>query len=555
MQLVGRADLIKILISKPEELDEVAHLFGYVKVNLPADMDDGSVPKAESIPTTPIAASQRSEQVAEGTAILQISELSKRPAEEKIPPRDENLQEHPTDENTATRAKERQGLAQTEPRPKWRGLVQTAPRLKRRGLAQTEPRPKPLSPLPDVISRLRSALASQTLRGDVDVRAIVRRISRGKPIEKWPRRGRRRWPRRLQIMEDFATRLMPLWEDQKLVREALARLIPREGLEHTRLEDGLSDGTIFGRIPDGREVKSGSNTPILVISDLGLLGGSSKVTLRQWLRFAMERKSEGRRCIALTPAPPQAYPNPVRKVWVLLHWEKISPAWQSDDRSRTDQAKRLLGLLSYAVKMPPGLVRDVRRLVPGMSAVTEIDLWRSQLLLGAHPDGVMIKTAYKADLHVRFRELSLKLQRKIFERVRYWYGGYGDSIFFEAVIALGDIADRVVDPEILEKASAFIQNMAIVAEEGDSSSFGGITAERIKIYFAGLRARTGDSALKIGSVSEAYSRLCEAIEGSDLRAYAPIPDRNWLGSSDERRSEPPNSDDINDIDSAVDDFD
>lgn len=46
MQLVGRADLIKILISKPEELDEVAHLFGYVKVNLPADMDDGSVPKA-----------------------------------------------------------------------------------------------------------------------------------------------------------------------------------------------------------------------------------------------------------------------------------------------------------------------------------------------------------------------------------------------------------------------------------------------------------------------------------------------------------------------------
>ena len=500
--LASRADLLRILVEAPEALGEAAGFIGYERDKLALESEQRREPESGDV-RPPQDAHTRSE--ASPPGLLPLAPV---PFWRLVECR---VLESLAEEKAIVRARS------------WRGLAQTAPR------------PQPLSPLPELIPRLRGALAVQAPRSDLDIRAVVRRISKGKPIDKWPRRRRRRWPSRLHILEDFASRLIPLWGDQKLIRAAIAGLLPKHGLEHSRLEDGLSNGAVFGNIPGGEDAAN-SDAPILVFSDLGLLGAGSKVELQRWLQFARERHAEGRRCIALTPAPPQAYPHSFRRAWTLVQWESDGADALLDGGLRDIQAERLLGLLSHAVKMPPGLVRDVRRLALEMSVITEIDLWRSQHISTAHPNAAVLRDADRLDLHQHFREASPELRRKIFGKIRHWCGGERESIYLEAVIGLGALADEVADPEVLDAAASLIQDMAeALHPEDDASILGDITTYQIKSYFTGLRRRTHDAALQVRAVREAYSKLCIATEKDNRKRAMPAGfDPTVMGPGGER---------------------
>jgi hypothetical protein len=233
------------------------------------------------------------------------------------------------------------------------------------------------------------------------------------------------------------------------------------------------------------------------------------------MRFALEREAEGRRCIALTPAPLSAYPHEFQRIWTLVQWEDRQTSFLPNTNMRNTQAERLLGLLSYAVKIPPGLLRDVRRLFPGLSVVTEIDAWCSKAVASPHISAATLANKDKRDLHRHFRGASPELRREVFSRIKHWCGGEGNSIYFEAVIALGAFAaeaDRdgetipVVSKGDREAAIAFFNDVN-EAWKGRSAnnSLRNVTKERLEQYWPELRARTHDAAQEIPELRRAYT--------------------------------------------------
>ena len=507
--LAGRADLVNVLAEVPSgDMDRVARLIGYERIR-PAQQPDRSR-KAEDIAqdkggTFPSSA------VGEEVAASAEKPLAPLPfwrlieSEETI---------RATDDPRAA------------PSTDWQGLSSEAP-----------PHP-PLCPWPALMPKLRRALAELAPHREPDVKAIVRSLSQGQPLARWPRRRRRRWPAELQIIEDFATRLTPLWRDQKDIAENIVRLLPRGGVNSVRLEDGLTHGTIFGEIPDHGDGRALGGASILVMGDLGALSANPEPASRQWTTFARERRAEGRRCIALTPVPLTAYGEDIRRLWTLVPWDPANAKPLPDMDTRKARAKRLLGLLSHAFKIPPGLLRDVRRLWPDMSAVTEIDAWRSPQISSPHPAAATIASAEKAELHRYFREIPQARRKQIFELIKYWCGGDYNSTYLEAVLGLGALAYEVVEAGDLKAAIRLMRDMDALDEEKEPPSYlPGVTRARVERYFREMCARVGEQPKQIKGVAAAYNRLWNAVARRNESAPYPAQfDPSVLGGSGERRS-------------------
>ena len=69
-----------------------------------------------------------------------------------------------------------------------------------------------------VLTRLRQGSALRRTTSDVDVEAVVERISQGDLLDGVPYRQRLAWGSELYVIEDRARRLVPYWQDQEWVR-------------------------------------------------------------------------------------------------------------------------------------------------------------------------------------------------------------------------------------------------------------------------------------------------------------------------------------------------
>jgi formylglycine-generating enzyme required for sulfatase activity len=394
-----------------------------------------------------------------------------------------------------------------------------------RGLASRPPEPQPLCPLPALMPRLRRALASKVPGGALDLSAAIRWIGRGDSLRRWPKRRRLCWPQKLHVMQDFAPRLMPLWRDQKQVTLDIGRYITKYGIRRTRLQDGLWHGTWHGELPEQGDT-SDHGAVILVISDLGCLEAKPEASFYRWEQFALACRAARTRCIALTPVSPAAYPASIRRAWTLVPWERNTYRLPANPADRENQARRLLALLSHAVKIPPGLMREVRRRhFSDASVVAEIDLWRLPEIDFVHPDGALLRDDARSGLHELFRDIDAvcTMSRRVFNSLKAWCGGEHHSIYLEAVISLGRLADAIVESDDVRAALDLLADMStIVNGETLPQDLHGVSVVRVKRYAEEMRARTHDAATDNPLWGDVYSRLLVAVQhGSTMNASFP----------------------------------
>ena len=385
------------------------------------------------------------------------------------------------------------------------------------GLADLPPQRQLLCEWSEIMPRLRKVLSKQNNSRNPDIKPLVRKLSKAEPLKALPRKKHRQWPQKLCVLEDFATRLTPLWHDQREVSSQLARLLPHGGLHITRLEDGLKNGTIFGDIPDP-QTQTLFGYSILVLSDLGVLGARPDMELAHWKRFAQECNAGGQNCVALTPAPLSYYPADFRKLWTLIEWDMANTE-KLNKKMRRVQEDRLLGVLSHHVKIAPGLLRSVRRLFPEMSAVTEIDAWRSTHIASPHPVAATLSNRSKFQLRVHFRRLSVNQRREVLKVIKSWCGGDYNSVYFEAILSLGELASDIVDPSDIEGAVQFLKDIDAIAKYNPPSERL-LNTGRSKVgrYFQEMRGRIGDTPMEISGAREAFDSLVNMFpryEGGD----------------------------------------
>jgi formylglycine-generating enzyme required for sulfatase activity len=304
--------------------------------------------------------------------------------------------------------------------------------------------PPPLMPpsrLSSVLFRMLTVKAPGAL---VDDTKLVRRMANLLPLLRLPRKSRRVWTARLQVYWDQHQTLGPCWHDQLAVAQWLRRWRGLDGLELIVVTD---DGKAQwhpnhrpGQRPsDPREVRAPDNgTTILALSDLGFAFTDQK---RQdaWAGLKRRANRVGAPCLALVLCPRRCWQHLLAKAWQAKEWER-SRALADVSEQDTPPLEKLFVLLSPAIRIESGLLRAVRRLLPGGRADLGIELeaWMDpRVAWRGAPLGMVLAPRQTHLWRKKFRELPDQQRAAVVALLEHFHGELAPNILAEERLACG----------------------------------------------------------------------------------------------------------------------
>ena len=332
-------------------------------------------------------------------------------------------------------------------------------------LSLDRPEKRPITPWPALLPELQKVLSTREPGYRVDVDRFVHRLGRGEPMQRMPVQKERFWVRRLQILDDRSRRLMPYWSDQIDVADRLDALLPDHAVDFARISDGLGapvrlldDGTY------GDYVEPEANSVVLVLGDLGCLAKDGGEASRFWQSFGQRLVEVGARPMALIPCGPDRWARELSRDWTLIPWDRLSYSARLSPEGRQSRMAQLLALLSPALEIEPGLIRDIRQLLPDgdADAALEADLLQSGALRSTASVSATLARDRLARHRGSFREEARPLQQAAVERIRSWRTGRRPSVWYAEIAGLGSDAEDILGPykDDLSAAAAFMEALA-----------------------------------------------------------------------------------------------
>ena len=285
------------------------------------------------------------------------------------------------------------------------------------------PRQRPLAPWSDVWPRLRQSFAWQVRGGKIDFPKLVDRIARQELIRQIPRQMAPAENGRLTVIRDFSPHLAPYFADQAELITRLSRVFPPQSFtilwgqdpEILQRQIGGIAGTEFVRgepIPGSR---------ILVLGDLGVLSTDRTVS-QSWLRWGVSQRLTGCPLLALFPGGLHRVPDRLRTLFDVQSWQSDRSVPITTGSVRQQQVQTLLTLAAPALRLEPGLLRDLRQLLPQLAdAALEADVWNSPLLSSRHFAAATIdRRLVQEQLRPAFEALLTSLQERVLDCLCRW---------------------------------------------------------------------------------------------------------------------------------------
>ena len=428
LPIVGRADLLKGLRTGDEA--ELARLLGYeYRSKAPA-------PKKEPDPTKII-----DETEAEPSPPIELvnNQLSEIPF--LIPQRieffgsGETLDDRPK-VSGSSRAPEKAVS------PSWRHLMEG----------------------PALAALLRKILAPRTETKRIDEDQLVREIARGELTTTIPRAKIHKWVSSLHIVIDRSWWLSPYSKDQLHVLRVLEKLAPT--IDITPVIFMANDRAFRVADKAGERLDFDEVEHLLVLGDLGALAGQTNHDRDFWL--GIRRNIQGKKPIALTPAPQNFYDADLHRAWDIHYWDHAVSASAVSIREINRQAEEFLAFLSVARQVTPQFIRAARLAIfPEAPACVEAYVWRSGRFLG---EGIRPFDALIFD-HINRTSLLGKIKAKdrrfdIVHRVhrdcrlgQERHAGLGAPTYYSEIIDLPDGLRCRVAQDDLASARAYFANL------------------------------------------------------------------------------------------------
>jgi formylglycine-generating enzyme required for sulfatase activity len=316
----------------------------------------------------------------------------------------------------------------------------------------TVPVIEPLATQRQLLTRLRKAAGYRTIGQTVDIPELVDRVSRCELLDRIPLKPFRVWGSSLHVIQDRSRRLTPCWSDQDLVCRILKRIYPPYALTISRIRDEHDVPQMLwpenqrGVSPAG-SLRHGwqhppATTSLLVLGDLGSLlvdEDDADAVQDVWLRLGRDCRRAGNRAMALIPCRPEEVPRAVASVWHTVPWEDGHA-----NAGSADTLDRLMTLVSPAVRLEPGLLRQVRRHVlaggfgnPGLEA----RVWQHEAISSRHSVAASFDPDQQLALRAKFDALpDATLRREVLTLIRDWRGRLHEAIWFEEILGMDDQA-------------------------------------------------------------------------------------------------------------------
>jgi hypothetical protein len=133
--------------------------------------------------------------------------------------------------------------------------------------------------------------------------------------------------------------------------------------------------------------------------------------------------------------------DPLRELFQVVSWQNDPFAWINELSERCEILKRLFVLASYCRVVQPGLLRDLRSLIPfATDASLEADFWNSKVLTTRHHCGAALNAPFATSiLQPEFRNLkSVEIQAKALEHVRNWRSASAPETFLKTHVEIGN---------------------------------------------------------------------------------------------------------------------
>jgi hypothetical protein len=321
-------------------------------------------------------------------------------------------------------------------------------------------RHSPLAPWSRLWPMLQQRLSTASTRDEIDVAALVSRWSRGGILRRLPRRRCRRWPHSLTLLMDRSSRLAPFWADQDYVRSHLESACGKRGLEVF-----IGGSSAAGR--HRRQRMLGRDDALLALTDLGIYG--SQKERRVWLAEAKRLERRGRQFSALAPVPAGRMARGLAP-WSPIPWERRSTAMGTLGAGDLEaRARRLLVLLSPAVRIEPALLRAVRLLLPSGEADvgTEADVWSHRSVSSVNAAAFALQASRAAEWRHDFTAERAHLREKVVRLLRAFHSTVPAEIWHEEAIGLSAMQDDLRDETLegdLEAAREFLHRVRLTLD-------------------------------------------------------------------------------------------
>lgn len=235
-----------------------------------------------------------------------------------------------------------------------------------------------LIPKARLLPALKRHLAHDRL-GGLDVSRLVKHIAGQQLPRHLPRRRLQTWHPQWVVVLDFCQRLWPYRQDMHRLAERLLRQCGADGISlrivnHGPLNpwsDWQEEQRSQGPLPAKRPWRMpAAGTPVLLVSDLGLLEGARSATHQAWLRFVSQLSQAQTRPWALLPLGADQLDRDLPKSLSLSLLR-----WSPDARMHPERAfgggpaepaglADLLAMAAVTRRVDPPLLRAMRRLNP-----------------------------------------------------------------------------------------------------------------------------------------------------------------------------------------------
>lgn len=379
----------------------------------------------------------------------------------------------------------------------------------------------PLATSREVLTTLRKTDATRRAAPDVDVEAVVERISQGHFLQQLPHRHRRAWGASITVVVDRARRLVPYWLDQEYLLVALENLYPPHGLTIAHLGDGDSQpARLWPDEQRGYLIDPPSGTLVVVLGDLGCLARQGEHARHFWWQWGRQLRARGNPAVALVPAQVTEIPPDLAQTWTIVRWGTTALVETGTSRqAKAETVRQVLTLLSPAVRIEPGLVRAVRGLLPegrGDPGL-EASVWQDVALASQHSVAASWDRDQRRAYQQRFAELPESLRKLVLDVICSWRAPLHQAVWFEEIVELDEQSQREgIDPADLEDAKTYF---TVCAETVRRSARVSVD---VKAWIARLTERYTAKKNADPPIQHALHRLYEVIR--PRCATAPVPE-------------------------------
>jgi formylglycine-generating enzyme required for sulfatase activity len=291
-----------------------------------------------------------------------------------------------------------------------------------------KPRTLPIAPWSRVRPALSSITSGETGQGPVDYDELAERLGRLEQVVSLPRKAALS-PATLHVLVDRKRRLVPFWDDQRMMIHWLKKII---GQRYVRVHWCPHDISV---------PLLGKDDRLLALTDLGVY--ATPAEQQTWQRLGRRLNDNGVRLAALVPCPRNRWKKSISTVWHAVDWGAPGRAGAAAGVPHTalkytQRAEQLLTLLSATLRIEPGLLRELRLNLPQHEADpgTEADAWLHPSIMERSYEGCWIEPLAAQKWREEYASLPQAYQRAAKEAIRRWHEKREYGLFEAELLAL-----------------------------------------------------------------------------------------------------------------------